>query len=290
MRASFVLFAAAALALCAVLVAPMPAAAQVPIPNRPDGWQIGGPLSAPIVLDAFFDVLCPDCAGAWPTVKQLVSFYGAKLAVNVHTFPLPYHFLGFPAAQAARVCVNGGADPTAVLDFFFAQQSNFWNNALDNATYTQVQAQLGEMLVLNKLTTAAAFVKGMADPYVNNDARISWKYGCSRTVSGTPTFFVNGVFLNADPTWTLADWRSVLDPLLQAQPTTAVAAVEEPAEAVPHHRHRHSKCSQRSAASRVFVEQVTDCPAGEPACTYLPGKTECCFAGEMCIPNVGCRC
>jgi len=32
------------------------------------------------------------------------------------------------------------------------------------------------------------------------------------------------------------------------------------------------------------------CPKGEPRCEYLPGKVECCFPGESCIPKVGCRC
>jgi hypothetical protein len=31
-----------------------------------------------------------------------------------------------------------------------------------------------------------------------------------RTVSGTPSFFLNGVSIDADPAWTLADWQQVL--------------------------------------------------------------------------------
>ena len=33
-----------------------------------------------------------------------------------------------------------------------------------------------------------------------------------------------------------------------------------------------------------------DCPAGDTPCEYATGKTDCCSPGEMCIPNVGCRC
>jgi hypothetical protein len=65
-------------------------------------------------------------------------------------------------------------------------------------------------------------------------------------------------------------WRArtqVLDPLLQPQlkffPAAAPAAVSG---------------------------TNSSCPAGEPQCNYLPGKFECCKAGEQCIPNVGCRC
>ena len=122
--------------------------------------------------------------------------------------------------------------------------------------------------------------------------------------------------------WTLADWRSILDPLLLPEPSSAVAAklaaskAEQGREAHTHHshsrkhhlgrkhhgkRHHHSRdaaepkkpagcLKQRGLAARMFVQAGTTCPAGEPACVFLPGKQECCFPGEMCIPNVGCRC
>jgi hypothetical protein len=30
-----------------------------------------------------------------------------------------------------------------------------------------------------------------------------------RTVSGTPSFFLNGISIDADPSWKLADWQQV---------------------------------------------------------------------------------
>jgi type IV pilus biogenesis protein CpaD/CtpE len=56
MRAS-VLFVVAALALCAVASTPVSVQGQVPIPYRPDGWAIGGPLEAPIHMNVFVDLL-----------------------------------------------------------------------------------------------------------------------------------------------------------------------------------------------------------------------------------------
>ena len=35
---------------------------------------------------------------------------------------------------------------------------------------------------------------------------------------------------------------------------------------------------------------AVECTTGQTACEYLPGKTQCCTAGESCITNVGCRC
>ena len=32
------------------------------------------------------------------------------------------------------------------------------------------------------------------------------------------------------------------------------------------------------------------CTDDQTYCQYAPGAGYCCSAGEMCIPNVGCRC
>jgi hypothetical protein len=77
-------------------------------------------------------------------------------------------------------------------------------------------------------------------------------------VAGTATFFINGVIISASSSWTLADWKSIIDPILASN-------------------------QKNSSPNDV-------CPAGEKLCTYAPRKTQCCFAGERCIPNVGCRC
>ena len=77
-------------------------------------------------------------------------------------------------------------------------------------------------------------------------------------MAGTPTFLINGVMINADPSWTLKDWKSIIDPIL--------------------------------ASNVESTSTNRDCPTGEELCTYASRKTECCLAGERCIPNVGCRC
>ncbi len=77
-------------------------------------------------------------------------------------------------------------------------------------------------------------------------------------VAGTPTFFINGVTNSDSSSWSLDDWKSVIDPIL--------------------------------ASNEQVSSQIKDCPAGQKECTYAPHKTQCCLAGESCIPNVGCRC
>ena len=53
--------------------------------------------------------------------------------------------------------------------------------------------------------------------------REMWKFATSRTVSGTPTTFLNGVKMDSTP-FTVADWMTVLNTTLDSQwgkaPTT----------------------------------------------------------------------
>ncbi|XP_053375319.1 uncharacterized protein LOC128545986 [Mercenaria mercenaria] len=103
---------------------------------------------------------------------------------------------------------------------------------------------------------AAKFQEMMKSDDIETATRAAWKYSCSRAIAGTPTFLVNDVLVAADPTWTLNDWKQVIDPLLNG--------------------------SQKRSKK--------DCPIDTKKCEYLPGKVECCTKGEACIPNVGCRC
>ena len=192
------------------------------------------------------------------------------------------------AADAAPRCVSRAPLPLTLctgccvgcLLCLFCCKAQFWNGATADSSFNAIQAQMGKVLVGAGLVSQAAYDAGMADDNINEATRVSWKFACSKTVLGTPTFFVNGVQVNGDPSWTLADWRSMLDPLLQPQPSaTKIAAIQ-----------KHACKKQRAAHLRRFVKAPQTCPVGEPTCTYAPGKTECCFAGEMCIPNVGCRC
>jgi protein-disulfide isomerase len=81
----------------------------VPLPNTMDGF-VSGQLTAQVTLDTFIDLLCPDCAADYPTIKQVAAHYGpAKLQWRMHFFPLPYHTWAFMAAQTAHTikAVNG---------------------------------------------------------------------------------------------------------------------------------------------------------------------------------------
>ena len=48
------------------------------------------------------------------------------------------------------------------------------------------------------------------------NTRAMWKYTCAKTVSGTPTVFINGVKLDSAPQ-TVSKWLSVLQDVYDSQ-------------------------------------------------------------------------
>jgi protein-disulfide isomerase len=210
----------------------------------------------------FLDPLCPGCKASWPTVLQLIQAYGKQIHFRIHTFPLPYHTNSFVVSQGLHVVANvTDRNLDAIYQYatkVFESQEMWYNDATKSITIPQVIDSLATFVDKTGLVTKAKFLIGMASDDINYETRVSWKYACSRGVVGTPTFFINGVSINASPSWSLADWKSVIDPIL--------------------------------ASNEKSSSEIQDCPAGEMQCAYAPKKAECCLSGERCIPNVGCRC
>jgi len=282
------------LALVLVVVLAVLAQSQIPIPNRYDGFSLGD-VNSPILFEAFFDLLCPDCAAAWPNVKDVINYYNpsgqaSKLHFILHTFPLPYHHNAFYAGQGAHVMNAGSDNLWQYVDTMFENQATYWDGATDSSTPAQVRQDMAKLVESKTGFPQNSFINGLNNDTLNEDTRISWKYGCSRGVAWTPAFFVNGISVLADPSWTLADWRMLLDPLLSA-------GVAAPAAAGPSPRKYGNACSRAAETERArrtlhasFLPVLLDCPSGEVNCTYSKGHSVCCLKGEHCIPNVGCRC
>jgi hypothetical protein len=256
--------------------------AQTPIPSRPDGYALGsGPATAPVVLDAFFDLLCPDSSAAWPTIKKVIAVYPTQLYFLLHTFPLPYHTNSFIANQGMHVIDRASHHNASALlaytDLLFDIQQDFYNAATADKTITQVIVALASAVETGGLLPSAAFVKGIADSGINEETRVSWKYGCSRAVTGTPSFLLNGVFVNADASWQLSDWQSIIDPIIKAEQRLDLTFA-------------HHRTASLLHAPHAAAQLNSTCPPNTKECDYAPNEMECCKPGEGCIPNVGCRC
>lgn len=159
------------------------------------------------------DFLCPDCAQAFPTLISLAEMYDLSLKITIHPFPLPYHRNAFLASKAAHVVGESGSAS------YFSYAALLWQNLdelsgdrADNLNVTSVINRLGELA--SKWVAPSEFLTAMQNPAFEAGARIAWKYACSRGIYGTPTYYLNGVYLSASPAWTRTHWRKVIDPLL----------------------------------------------------------------------------
>ena len=81
--------------------------AQAPIPSRPLGFVYNnGSHSAPIHIDAFIDLECPDCKNAFPILEQVADFYGKSvIRLKFLVFPLPYHRNSHFSAIVSMICI-----------------------------------------------------------------------------------------------------------------------------------------------------------------------------------------
>jgi len=247
---------------------------QVPIPSKPDGFTYkNGSFSAPIQIDYHIDLLCPDCRDSFPTMLKLADKYGKDvIRLSTHSFPLPYHRNAYLAATGSQAIVNGYENDMSFYTWakgVFENQEKFGNDVTKDMTVDDIISLFGK--VANDVNLNENLItRGLKDTNIDGQVRVSWKYSCTRAVAGTPTFFINGVFVNALPSWTVDQWSQVIDSILSSSTNK---------------RPRQNLQQQLQSEKRN-----DDCPVGQTYCEYLPDQVECCTSGESCIPNVGCRC
>ncbi|GGS37739.1 DsbA family protein [Streptomyces sp. SCSIO-PteL053] len=64
--------------------------------------------AAPVALDLWCDLECPDCHRALDDVRALRARYGDRVEIRLRHFPLEKHKHAFAAAQAAEEAVEQG--------------------------------------------------------------------------------------------------------------------------------------------------------------------------------------
>eukprot|EP01018_Ginkgo_biloba_P013452 Gb_11829 [translate_table: standard] len=193
-------------------------ASQLPIPPRYDGFIYKNRISLnSILVEAFFDPLCPDSRDSWQPLKEVLHYYKHKVTLIVHPFALPYHYNAFLASRSLHIVNRINTSSTyPLLDLFFKHQEKFYNKATLHSTPASVIKKIVH-LVSTKLGNSSlnALELGFQDPSTDMATRISFKYGCSRAVTGTPYFFVNGIpLLNDDETLDYNAWQKIINPLL----------------------------------------------------------------------------
>ncbi|XP_078153587.1 uncharacterized protein LOC144548743 [Carex rostrata] len=192
---------------------------QLPIPAKIDGFVYRMPSvwGESVVVEAFLDPVCPDSRDSWPPLKQALDYYTGRLSLVVHPFPLPYHSNAFIACRSLHIANKLNASSVyPLLELFFKTQEQYYNAPTYEMSRASIVADMTKLaLTVVGENFGTAFQLGFNDSSTDEATRISFKYGCSRGVTGAPVFFVNGMPLsNPGSPLDYNQWRSTIDPLL----------------------------------------------------------------------------
>ncbi len=144
--------------------------------------------ASPVVLEAWFDLQCPDCFQALDDVRALREKYGDRLDVQLRHFPLAKHKQAYAAAQAAEEAVEQGKGwPYA--EALLARTAELGERG--EPVLLEVAAELG----LDAEEFDTALIDGRHLLTVDADEA----EGKAIKVTGTPTYVIGGEARRAGP-------------------------------------------------------------------------------------------
>jgi protein-disulfide isomerase len=160
-----------------------------------------GPKDAPITIVEFSDFQCTYCSRVLESVEEVKKTYGDKVSITFRDFPLPMHAEAPKAAEASH-CADEQGKFWEMHDKMFANQ-----RALKIEDLKGYAGELG--------LDGAAFASCLDSGKYADDIEKDKADGEMAGVSGTPAFFINGVFLNgARP---FEQFKEVIDAELKAK-------------------------------------------------------------------------
>lgn len=160
---------------------------------------VWGEAQAPTTLVAFLDFECPFCARGFQTLKLLQQEYGPeRLRIVVKHLPLEFHLSALPAAVAAQAVRDASGNEAF---FTYAERLLANQQALDASSLASLAEDVGvERSIYNEHVADEGTLQAVV-----HDLELARRLG----VTGTPTFFVNGIRLEgAQP---IDSFRELID-------------------------------------------------------------------------------
>lgn len=141
-----------------------------------------GPKNAPITLIEFSEFQCPYCKRARPTIDRILKEYDGKVHYVFRDFPLGFHQNAKGAANAANCAGDQGK--------YWEFNEELWNiqRQLSDSNYIKI----AEKLQLNMDDFKKCSSSGKYFDEIDKDQNDGLNVG----VTGTPAYFINGVFLS----------------------------------------------------------------------------------------------
>jgi protein-disulfide isomerase len=185
----------------------------VPISSKDPMW---GKREAPVTIVEYSDFQCPYCSRVEPTLDKVRQTYGPdKVRIIWKNNPLPFHPNAKPAAEAAQgVFAMAGSDA-----FWKFHDSAFKNQSeLGPDAYAKWAGEAG-------VKDSAAFKAGLDSHKFADKVDKDLNDGKAAGVQGTPSFFVNGVFINgAQP---FDNFKTTIDQELQKAQAKVAAGTQK---------------------------------------------------------------
>ncbi|CAD8136826.1 unnamed protein product [Paramecium pentaurelia] len=182
-----------------------------PIPKIPDGLIIGD--NPNLVIEAYYDIFCPGSRESYNIFKTVIeSLEKDSFTFIIHQFPLPYHKNAFSASAGYKYIWKTISSEAAYK--FEGLMLNNLEQFTDLATLNLKQSEVYQKII-DLVKTQLPQYQINYDELLNSmkpgtpeniETRYSWKYGTSRSVSGTPTIFVNGVLFDKGEELSAQQW------------------------------------------------------------------------------------
>ena len=169
---------------------------------KEDGDPAIGDKSAPVTIFEYSDYQCPFCQRAfqqtYPEIQKLVK--EGKVRLIFKDYPLPFHEQADEAAVAAS-CAGQQDKYWEMHDKLYETQTTWSGNTDPYTVFKGYAKDLG--------LDESDFSSCIADPKVAQEVQGDLAEGSANGVSGTPTFYVNGVQLVGAQPW--AAFKQIID-------------------------------------------------------------------------------
>jgi protein-disulfide isomerase len=154
-----------------------------------------GPKGAKIQLVEFTDYQCPFCGRVRPAINQLIDDYKDKLRYTLMDFPLSFHQYAKKAHEAAHCAGDQGK--------YWEYNKDIWSK--QQALQVDELKKYAKELKLNTKKFDECLDSGKYTERVEENVKI----GANAGAQGTPSFFINGIFLSgARP---VGDFKKIID-------------------------------------------------------------------------------
>ena len=150
------------------------------------GLHVRGDGKALVTLEEFGDFECPPCAKMSEALHQLEKDYHGKLRIIFRHFPLPMHPHARDAAIVAEAAHLQGKF-WQMHDLLYAKQL-VWSKGVDvPAIFLSLAEEVG--------LDMERFKKDLGNPEIAARVTADHELGKGRSVTSTPTIFINNVVL-----------------------------------------------------------------------------------------------